>query len=460
MHKRMLVGICCVTMIVLLGSVASLMAATISVVPSGSGKYLVQGGNFSGVAALDVTVKYDAATLSAPQVSQKELASGTLFVANPNLAGQVRLAFVHSSGVSGSGTIAEITFTARGSSAAQPSISAASLYDANGTTIPVTVGGSTVQESSGGPLVQPVSPEPLWTGGRGDSGTKTVSDKGTPATTGTQLWLGTVTMPGDTTQSKEPGKPVVTDTPPPSPPPTTAGSDLEGKSAPPATTPAPARERFTLPAPPASVLERFRTYNGERTVAALKPLFSQRGGAWVTQEPAIALSDGETRLTVQITLDRVGLEAPNFALRGLEMSSLQPVGETGWRIEALPVKGSLQATVSLLVEEAAAELPVTVIPPLPKSWAGKKLTDAEVNRFLAERGTEKVPLGDLNSDGRRDYRDDYIMIGNYLLASSPAKAKDKVKAGAKDAAATPAEQKPAAVPAKNAKDAKPEPGQP
>ena len=84
----------------------------------------------------------------------------------------------------------------------------------------------------------------------------------------------------------------------------------------------------------------------------------------------------------------------------------------------------------------------------------------DVNRFLAERGTEKAPLGDLNNDGRRDYRDDYIMVGNYLLASFPATAKDKVKAGAKDAAATPAEQKPAAVPAKNAKDAKPEPGQP
>jgi hypothetical protein len=80
----------------------------------------------------------------------------------------------------------------------------------------------------------------------------------------------------------------------------------------------------------------------------------------------------------------------------------------------------------LLLDDAAVELPVLVVPPLPKNWADKKLTEAEVNKFLVERGTAKAPAGDLNNDGLRDYRDDYIMIGNYLLATAPVKEKEKV----------------------------------
>jgi hypothetical protein len=92
----------------------------------------------------------------------------------------------------------------------------------------------------------------------------------------------------------------------------------------------------------------------------------------------------------------------------------------------------------MLLDDAATDIPLVVVPPLKGQWVGKKLTEAEVNRFLAERGTDKAPLGDLNNDGRRDYRDDYIMIGNYLLAASPTKGK---------AAPVPAQQKPTAVPA-------------
>ena len=458
MHKRKWVRIGGAVLLLLLLQVSDLLAATVSVVSSGSGKYLVQGAGFTGVAALDVTVKYDTATLGSPQVSQKELASGTIFVANPNIPGQVRLAFVRDPGVSGSGVIAEISFTVKGSSAVQPTISAASLYDANGTIIPITGGATTVPESAGGPSVQPVQKEPLWTGGSGGGSASPQSDKSSTTTSGGQVWLGTVSMPGDTSPSrepaKEPAKPLGTDTTPTPSLPAATGSEQEAKSA---ATPPPAkdRERFTLPTPPASVLERFRTYNGERTVVALKPLFAQRGGAWVVQEPAIAPADGATKLTVQVTLERVGLEAPNFALRGLEMTSLRPVDEAGWRIEAVPAKGGAQASISMLVEDASAEIPLTIVPPLPKAWDGKKLTEAEVNRFLAERGTDKAPLGDLNGDGRRDYRDDYIMIGNYLLTAVPVTAKTEERAKV-----APADNKPPASPASEQKGGVSQKGRP
>ncbi len=428
MRYRMIFVVCC---LVLMVPVASVLAATINIVAVGGGKYQVVGSGFSGAAALDLWVKYDPASLSAPLVTQGVLANGTLFAANPNRGpGVIQLAFVHASGVSGSGPVAEISFTLKGGSGAPPSISSASLYDTNGKAISLTSGGSVSDSPASGIVVQPVSKEPLWTGGTGTI--EQAGNKGTTTTTATggAVGGGTITLPGDpfggVTSAKDPGRSPVSDQPPPPMPPP---SELESRSTQAAaTTPPPVKERRKLPASPASVLERFRTYKGETTVAAMKPLFTLPGGGWVVQEPAIALADGKATLTVQITLDQVGLDAPNFALRGLEMTALKTVGESGWLIEAIPAAGAFKGSISLLLDDAAAELPVLVVPPLPKSWADKKLTEAEVNKFLAERGTAKGPAGDLNNDGLRDYRDDYIMIGNYLLATVPVKEKEKVVA--------------------------------
>lgn len=428
MRYRMIIIVCC---LVLLVPVASVLAATITLVPVGAGKYQVVGNGFSGAAALDVWVKYDPASLSAPQVTQGSLANGTLFAANPNRGvGQIQLAFVHASGVSGSGPVAEISFTLKGGSGAPPSIASASLYDTNGKAISLTGGSSVTESPAGGIVVQPVTKEPLWTGGTGGTGNAGAGvQTSAPLTTSAGVAGGSITLPGDpfggAGTTRETSRPQVSEqTPPPSPPPP---SELESRSTPAQPTPPPpAKERRKLPPPPASVLERFRTYKGETTVAAMKPLFTLPVGGWVVQEPAIALADGKAKLTVQITLERAGLEAPNFALRGLEMTALKTVGEAGWLIEAIPAAGSLKGSISLLLDDAAAELPVLVVPPLPKVWAGKKLTEIEVNKFLVERGAPKSPVGDLNNDGLRDYRDDYIMIGNYLLATMPVKEKEKV----------------------------------
>jgi hypothetical protein len=61
---------------------------------------------------------------------------------------------------------------------------------------------------------------------------------------------------------------------------------------------------------------------------------------------------------------------------------------------------------------------LTVVPPLPanlKIGNGGKLTEADFNQFLKERGTDKAPRFDLNGDGKRDYVDDYIFTANYLV---------------------------------------------
>jgi hypothetical protein len=391
------------------------------IVPKGGTTYEVQGTGFTGVGAFDALVSYDPATLGSPQVTQGALASGTLFVANPKYApGQIRLAFIRDPGVTGTGAVATITFVPVGGGERKVPSVAATLLDTNGKPLS---GGSAPPTGSSGSLTTGSLTTPAATGASADKTVATTGDTG-KSTTGIANWPGTITLGGETGTTSEPSRPAPVEPPPAQPP----AAEPEPRTVPVAeAAPAKAPERLVLPAPPANVLERFRTYKGERTVAALQPLFSRRGGSWIQQEPAIARADGKTPLTVQITLERMGLEAPNFALRNLELKGLKPVGESGWSVEGVPKAGAYQATVSMLLGEAAADIPLVVLPPLPAEWAGKKLTEALVNRFLAERGTDKSPQGDLNGDGRRDYRDDYIMIGNYLQAAPAVTAPEAQK---------------------------------
>jgi len=89
-------------------SIAFKDGASVSIVPSGNGKYVVQGDNLSGVAGVDLSVSYDSATMSSPTVTLGDLFSGSLFAANP--ANPIRIAIVSSTGFSGSGEIATISF--------------------------------------------------------------------------------------------------------------------------------------------------------------------------------------------------------------------------------------------------------------------------------------------------------------------------------------------------------------
>ena len=85
----------------LLASAAS--GASITLNSSGASSYQLSGNGFSKVAALNVSVTYDPSALEAPRISQGPLANGTIFVANPNLPGEIKIAFIHQSGVSGTG---------------------------------------------------------------------------------------------------------------------------------------------------------------------------------------------------------------------------------------------------------------------------------------------------------------------------------------------------------------------
>jgi hypothetical protein len=169
-----------------------------------------------------------------------------------------------------------------------------------------------------------------------------------------------------------------------------------------------------------SVLEQFRLFQGEKSPKTLMALFKNTAEG-VRQEPPVALSDGGTRVKVIIERPSSGKAAPNFALKGAKLESLKMEGDSAWVVEVLPNKGVYEAKVTMLQDGTITEIPLTVAPPIPaagKIGEGEKLTEADFNRFLNERGTEKAPRFDQNGDGKRDYIDDYIFTANFIVKNA------------------------------------------
>lgn len=179
----------------------------------------------------------------------------------------------------------------------------------------------------------------------------------------------------------------------------------------------PAAQHTEVPAPAVSVLERFRTYTGPRTPAALKALFDAPVAADALQQPAIALSDGAATVVISVAAGTPDSRAPNVAFSGAQLISLTRGTAAGWNIEALPAAGTLKASLILLTGSGTREIPLTVAPTLPRET---DLSEPGFAAFLRAAGSAPPPEFDLNGDGRRDYVDEYIFTANYLVKPHPA----------------------------------------
>ncbi len=383
-------------------------AASITLASADGSVYQLVGNGFSKVSALNVTIKYDPSSLEAPKISQGPLANGTLFVANPYTPGEVKIAFVHASGVTGTGSIAEIVFTSKGSSGGGITGMTAQTLDPKGQILPVTAAVSNFSGSSMTAFPNAGSPQ---TSGAGGATTSPAS--GVTGTGGT-AYLGAVTLPGEDSSGREKQVRESAENPAVQPAATPALETVKQEPAPESTPPVQLVKRPT-PIPPANTLERFKAYNEALTLEGLKQLFANRGGDWIAQIPPIAPADGKSLITLQLSTELFYEKAPNFSLRGVEMKRVTS-SENGWAIEIIPAKDSMNSSISIVVDRSVVEVPLLTVPALPKSWDTVKLTRSEVNLFLADRSVKR----DLNGDGRHDYKDDYIMVGNYLLQENPA----------------------------------------
>ncbi|GFO70257.1 hypothetical protein GMLC_38360 [Geomonas limicola] len=390
----------------LLSAPAAFAAGSVSIAAAGNGTFNVVASGVPAPHAFHVVVGYDSSLLTVQNVTAGQMASNAIFAYNANVAGSIQIAALSQAGMSGSGVLATITFNQTGSTPGRITVGPGTASAVLDGSLP-TAKNIPVSYFAWAPSEQQDTSTTASTGSTSDkSGT-------TQTSSGTYSVGGTLTMPTD--ESTAPRK----DAPGQQPP--QEGRETSQSPPAPASEPAAAPEAPVAakkvekyqPRTVTSVLEKFRLFTGEKTPEKLSALFAP--DAVFVQTPAIAISDGTSTVTVQIT--RVpGERAPNFAFSHAKYVSLKQTGEGEWQLELKPDKNAIRAGIVMTVDGVEQEIPLTVLPKvsvdLNKSGG---VTEADFAQFLKERGTEKAPKYDLNGDGRRDYQDDYIFTGNYLL---------------------------------------------
>lgn len=95
----------------------------LSLEDKGGGEYKIVARGLIKVGAIDFTLTYDKASLSSPKVARGDLAEWLIFVPNiVETSGTVRVAMVNEPPVSGSGTVATVTFIPVGKSWGKPAL--------------------------------------------------------------------------------------------------------------------------------------------------------------------------------------------------------------------------------------------------------------------------------------------------------------------------------------------------
>jgi hypothetical protein len=278
------------------------------------------------------------------------------------------------------------------------------VIDSKGANLPVqatiVADQSTTEQASSGSSASPSS----------SSTTSVQTSTGNSSSTTGIVGLGSVSMPGDTqpksdVKPSEPAVKIPMPEQPPVVPPPQQREVAEEKPIKPEKIVEPKQVAY------ASVLDRFKKYEGERTPEAMLALFDKPVAPELRQEPSIAVSDGSSRVRIFAEIPKGSGSSPNFRLTGVEVVSVTSDEKTGaLLLEVLPKKDVTQASVTILTESLTMTVPLTVVPPAGKNPVYKtSLAD-----FLKDRGAKK-PKYDLNSDGVHDYLDDYIYTGQYLI---------------------------------------------
>lgn len=367
-------------------------AAVITVDQSG----IINGSGMDGIAGIDLIINYDSSNLSTPTVTKGSLIPQSMLAANTSVPGVIRIAIISTTPFSGSGQIAVIKF-ASNTGKGWIRLASYSKIDAEAVKIPLD---SSTPDAEAQPASQ----------------TTTTTTSPSAAT----VVLGNVNY--TTTQTETPSARVETQTPEPA-------ATIYQKSTP----PQPEPDSANPPPAPASrqpvtdarvsepgqqiiykgVLDRFKTYRGDKSLPFMAALFRKEISQFVRQEPEVAVSDGKSRIRIIVDLPNSLQTSPNFALDNATIISARKdsVVKGRWIIEALPEAAAWKATLSIIAGEESFEYPLTVTPPLGSSL---KADQSGWNSFLKEIGTPQKPLHDFNRDGLRDYIDEFIFVANHL----------------------------------------------
>lgn len=92
----------------------------------------------ANVAAIDLTITYDALSLANPQVTPGAIISGAFMVTNTSVPGRVRCALINTQPISGAGTLMTISFDLLGASSGRILSMSASFLDNQGRPLATT----------------------------------------------------------------------------------------------------------------------------------------------------------------------------------------------------------------------------------------------------------------------------------------------------------------------------------
>lgn len=395
-------------LVFLLLSATIALGASVTITPASGKEFTVMGNNMDGVSGIDLLISYDSSALSSPTVSPGNFSSGALFAANPNFTTntiKIAILITPPKTFTGSGQLATITF-AKGSGSL--SIASENMINDIGATV-------AVNESSSTPGIPFSQPETAST-----SQTSSTPTTETTPSTNLSTSLGTVSMPsGDEPQHPKQAEPTPTEPAPPSAD-NAAATETEP---PPEEQPViqnpkvPAKQEEAKFTTYTSVLDRFRSYTGEKSPAILMSLFKKDVAPSIHQEPLVALSDGIMKIKVHVALSSSDDKSPNFALNGANLVSLKRGEAQGsWLIEALPHANTLKAGLTILDGSEVTEFPFTVAPPI-KDVA---TSEAGFAAFLQKPA-------DLNKDGKFDYIDEFIYTANFVAQMEKTERVDRKK---------------------------------
>jgi len=399
--------------------------STITATSGGNGVFLLQGIGVENAAALEIIVSYDTAALANPRVVAGPLIAGTMPVFNPDVPGTIRIVMVSLTPVRGSGVIATMTFDRRGSSPGRITALAARLADLTGSPIPSVA--SIAAPPAAAPLSAASSPAPDSPPGP----TTSASAASTGASVAPIAVPSPVLVVPGSPSAGVPERPAAPrsaeqDARPSVPPEAgpaqqdrlamvrTGDAAQKGKDA---TTGSAAADKSVYRQ--TSILERFRTYRGERTPAAFIGLFHDENLIGCRQEPPVALSDGKSVVRFVFVSASGARTSSDIAVMGAKLLSLKrdPDNTNTWIVDLLPDRGAYQANVAVPLGELKMIYPLTVAPKIDiRPVRGKTVTMADFDRYLKER--EK----DLNKDGKLDDLDDFIFTANYLSTVDPTTA--------------------------------------
>lgn len=394
------------------------MGASVTVTPSGSQSYQINGSGMDGVAGIQLDIAYDTASLSTPTVTQGALVSGAMLAANTSRPGIIKIAIISTRSFSGNGQIATISFASKTGNGGITSITS-SMIDSKGTALAASTSNLSTETAASGSASTPGVPF-SQTAQQASSSVQTqfTSAPATSSTvaTATPTYLGTVTLPTDPLKEVDP--------------------QPEPSSAAPDNTEEPLAieiaEQINHPVKPNAdtkneetpqyvaykgILDRFKQYKGSKLLSSIVTIFDRKVAQSINQEPAILVSDNQSKATLTIDLPAGINSSPNFAVNGGKLVSFKQDKQIKrrWIVEVLPDGGSLKVTVTIIAGTEDFEYPLTVVPPVKTALT---LDEKGWSRFLKEVGTTKAPLHDLNSDGMRNYVDEFIFVANYLASKA------------------------------------------